>query len=64
MVEGNWLTVSHFERKNFTGPFIQELTTKGRVMVDLERNMDKSRDFKEAKERWNVLGDEKKVLET
>lgn len=33
-------------------------------MVDLERNMDKSRDFKEAKERWNVLGDEKKVLET
>lgn len=33
-------------------------------MVDLERNMDKSRDFEEAKERWNVLGDEKKVLET
>lgn len=33
-------------------------------MGDLERNMDKGRNFRGAKAKQNVPGDEKEVLET
>lgn len=32
-------------------------------MEDLGRNIDKVRDFGEAKARWNILGDKEEVLE-